>query len=109
MPREEIQKALVDTFQPKLNLNYYCNSGKEIFNLNFQNYHRIWKSLHLGATLLEDFFLSDVAEIGNSETATSILSVDAMINEVKQRITPDIVQKIQAIYQFDVIEGNDGF
>ncbi|VDK69551.1 unnamed protein product [Onchocerca ochengi] len=67
---------------------------------NFDQY-----SIDPGATLLEDFFLSDVAEIGNSETATSILSVDAMINEVKQRITPDIVQKIQAIYQFDVIEG----
>ncbi|VDO35731.1 unnamed protein product [Onchocerca flexuosa] len=66
-------------------------------------------SINPGATLLEDFFLSDVAEIGSPETATSILSVDAMINEVKQRITPDIVQKIQAIYQFDVIEGNDGF
>ncbi|OZC06549.1 hydroxysteroid dehydrogenase-like protein 2 family protein [Onchocerca flexuosa] len=62
-------------------------------------------SINPGATLLEDFFLSDVAEIGSPETATSILSVDAMINEVKQRITPDIVQKIQAIYQFDVVEG----
>ncbi|KAK6102806.1 short chain dehydrogenase family protein [Brugia pahangi] len=62
-------------------------------------------SVNPGATLLEDFFLSDVAETANFGTATSILSLDVLIDETKQRITPDIVQKIQAIYQFDVIEG----
>ncbi|VDM10913.1 unnamed protein product [Wuchereria bancrofti] len=63
-------------------------------------------SINPGATLLEDFFLSDVAETANFATTTSILSLDVLIDEAKQRITPNIVQKIQAIYQCDVIEGS---
>ncbi|KAL3993596.1 short chain dehydrogenase family protein [Acanthocheilonema viteae] len=58
-----------------------------------------------GATLLEDFFLPEIAETTDSKTTTSILFLDVMINETKQRITPDMVQEIQAIYQFDVMEG----
>uniref|UniRef100_A0A0R3RZ60 Hydroxysteroid dehydrogenase-like protein 2 n=1 Tax=Elaeophora elaphi TaxID=1147741 RepID=A0A0R3RZ60_9BILA len=57
-----------------------------------------------GATLLRDFFVPDVAETMGSKTTVSILSLDIMINEAKQRITPDIVQKVAAIYKFDVIE-----
>ncbi|MCP9257682.1 Hydroxysteroid dehydrogenase-like protein 2 [Dirofilaria immitis] len=63
-------------------------------------------SIEPGATLLEDFFLPDTTETPNSEIDTSILSMDMMINEAKQRITPEIIQKIQAIYQLDVTEGS---
>lgn len=28
-----------------------------------------------------------------------------MINEITQRINPDMVQKVRAIYQLDIIEG----
>lgn len=53
-----------------------------------------------------DFFLGDVAEI---DVGTSTFSLDVMINEAKQRITPDLVQRVQAIYQFDVLEGEWSF
>ncbi|VDK86074.1 unnamed protein product [Litomosoides sigmodontis] len=57
------------------------------------------------ATLLEDFFLPAVADTTDSKTTTSISSLDVMINDITQRITPDMVQKVRAIYQLDIIEG----
>uniref|UniRef100_A0A915PXX9 Hydroxysteroid dehydrogenase-like protein 2 n=1 Tax=Setaria digitata TaxID=48799 RepID=A0A915PXX9_9BILA len=67
---------------------------------NFSQY-----AINPEATLLEDFFLSDSSE-RDSGTASSLSLMDLMINEAKKRITPDLVHNVQAIYQYDVIEGS---
>uniref|UniRef100_A0A183CW08 Hydroxysteroid dehydrogenase-like protein 2 n=1 Tax=Gongylonema pulchrum TaxID=637853 RepID=A0A183CW08_9BILA len=62
-----------------------------------------------GEKLMTDFFLDEEDAKRHDESAKTIpmQSLDVLIQEASQRITPEFVKKLQAIYQLNVSSGSD--